>query len=149
MSWDTLWLVPPRRLFDRSRIFYVLSRVPTDTPCNLDFGPRVVPMIEQDLLSLNRHSVSKDSLLRIRRRHLVRTQHFQCRKDVLVRPEDRIQQEVNYGIIMPRSALGRSAVVQPYINECREWMKHLESIFKSSENLYCTSRIALKMMSNR
>jgi hypothetical protein len=150
MLWDTFSLIPPRTSFDRHWILFVLSLILTNILCNLDFGRRVVPMIGLDLLVLTCRSVSKDNQLRIRRLRLVRRQCFRYHRDVPMQWGDRIRQGVNCDIIMLQSVLDRSVVGQPKRNQLLSFMvTDLESIFEGSENLDCSCRIALEMMSHR
>jgi len=135
--------------FDRDRIRFVLSRVLTSIPCNLDSGPRVVPMIELDLLVLTCRLVSKDNQLRIHRPRRVRRQCFRYRRDVPMQRGGRILRGVSCDITRLQNVLDRSVVVQPKRDQLlSRLVKYLESILEHIKNLYCSGRIALEMMSH-
>ena len=106
-------------LFDRCRILFVPSRVPTGIPCNPDFGPQVAPTIALDLRILIYRSTAKGIQLRIHRLRLVRRQCFQYRKDVPGQPGGRIRQGENYDTTVPQNVLDHFVVVQPPMSRCQ------------------------------
>ena len=135
--------------FGRDQIRFALSRVLTSVLCNLDSGPRVVPMIELDLLVLTCRLVSKDNQLRIRRLRPVRRQCFRYHRDVPMQRGGRILRGVSCDITMLQNVLDRSVAVQPKRGQLlSRLVKYLESLLESIKNLYCSGRIALEMMSH-